>query len=103
MRTTLTPLGEQLERLKINTGLLCYHYDGAPEAGSVRSCNRIIKVWLFRHQFIVEDAVRQHMIRAHALTHNMSREQAAEYLLTHFTAIPRDQVSLTVESEAGDA
>ena len=99
MRTKLTPLGKEVERLRINTGLTCFHYDGAPEAGSVRSGNRIIKVWLFRHELIVEDAVRQHMIRSHALNHHMSQEQAEAYLLTHYSAIPRDEVSLTVEGE----
>lgn len=59
------PTGEQLERLRTNVGLDFYTLEVKPEVGRVREFPDM-DIYLFPFNAIVEDVVKDHMVRAKA-------------------------------------
>lgn len=91
-------------RLIENIGRDSWRYGGTFEKGQVNHTlngeTRVIEVWFYDFNKILDEDVKQHMIRSRARMLNCTRDEAEQFLQTRPCAVPCDDVELEVLSEA---
>jgi hypothetical protein len=94
VRTIIRPQGEQLERLRANTGLDHYTVDGPLISSTTQTQAGLIEVWLFDFTDIIEPEVRVHMIETIMKGHKATRKEATNYLRRVPSAVPKQHVKI---------
>lgn len=94
--TQILPVGHQVDRLKLDTGLDRYHIRGTLTPRTLPvvypSGERVMTlVWTFRYQDVIEDVVREHMLHDWARSNQISEADARRYLTEHLSALPMRQ------------
>lgn|GEM_PF-5756722 len=101
MRLTVIPVGNEKQRLFVDTGLGCWHYNGEPVASVAQGKHRDLPIWLFRFACIEEEKVKRHMIATQMSVFHMNERDATIWLESHFIGIPQFQVVLELTESGG--
>jgi len=88
------PIGDEVERLKANTGLEQYTLNHKPKLSRVAWNELELDVYLFKLGDIVESSVIDHMVREKARDWEVDEIQARVRLGRILCAIPYGQVEI---------
>lgn len=96
MKTIVKPLGREQQKIVERLGRDHYTYDGVPEKGKVAVGLVHIDVWYFDfNKFEVDTQIV--MATQYAKVHSCQFSEALQWLKTHPSAIPCDQIEIEVQ------